>query len=235
MKKLIYLSLFIAFISVLSCARSAREPMEKEDPMPTKYENELFSVMVPYGWVCETSNWKGLDAMRNEVDIYDPNKSIVSFHFVKTFFPFKWKNMSEVKAFAKSARASSGEDVKLIDEIDSVEVGGYPACILLFENYTENDTIIQKQFVTYLQDSHIVVYFNEAFPVSFWEDAQEFGDAIISTIKLKKVKNPLDDKKVLEKALEVGMKRHEVDDKYLDRARELQEEWNRQKTDILGL
>ena len=44
----------------------------------------------------------------------------------------------------------SGDNVELIQEIDSVEVGGYPSCILYFANYVDTDTIIQKQFVTYL-------------------------------------------------------------------------------------
>lgn len=53
------------------------------------YENELFSIKLPKGWVCDSSGWKGLDSLQNVVEIFNPNGSVVWFHFVKTFMPFK--------------------------------------------------------------------------------------------------------------------------------------------------
>ena len=143
---------------------------------------------------------------------------------MKTFMPLEWKNIDEAKSMAKTARAISGDDVELIREIDSIEVGGYPSCILYFANYVDRDTLIQKQFVTYLQDSHIVMYFNEFFPIQAWDEAQEFGDAVISTIKLKKVINPLEDKEAMKKAIEKGMEEHVVDEKYMKRGEQIMEE-----------
>lgn len=127
--------------------------------------------------------------------------------------PFKWKNIDEAKEMAKAARALSGEDKELIHEIDSVEVGGYPTSILFFANYVDNDTIIQKQFVTYLQDSHIVIYFNENFYVKDWEEAQELGDLLIGTIQLKKVQNPLEKDGVIKKSMEKVLEDHPVQEK----------------------
>lgn len=184
---------------------------ESNDPLPVKYENELFSIKMPKGWVCDSSGWKGLDSLQNAVDIYDPNGNVVWFHFVKTFFPFEWKDINEAKEMAKAARAISGDNTELIHEVDSVEVGGYPASVLYFANYVNNDTIIQKQFVTYLQDSHIVMYFNENCYVQDLEDAEKLGDMIISTIKIKKVKNPLENDNVLKRSLEEGAKNHPVE------------------------
>lgn len=184
---------------------------ESNDPLPVKYENELFSIKMPKGWVCDSSGWKGLDSLQNAVDIYDPNGNVVWFHFVKTFFPFEWKDINEAKEMAKAARAISGDNAELIHEVDSVEVGGYPASVLYFANYVNNDTIIQKQFVTYLQDSHIVMYFNENCYVQDLEDAEKLGDMIISTIKVKKVKNPLENDNVLKRSLEEEAKNHPVE------------------------
>ena len=106
------------------------------------------------------------------------------------------------KELSKMGRALSDDDVELIQEIDSVEVGGYPACILYYANYVDNDTIIQKQFVTCMEDSHILIYFNENFHIQNWEVAQELGDSIIGTIELKKVVNPLDNDSIFKKVIE---------------------------------
>ena len=214
---------------MVSCSKPAASRPTKDDPFPVVYENELFSVNLPKGWVCDSSGWKGLDSFKNVVEIFNPNGSIVWFHFVKTFMPFKWKNIDEAKEMSKTARAISGDDTELIQEIDSVEVGGYPASILYFANYVDNDTIIQKQFVTYLQDSHIVVYFNENFYVQDWEKAQEIGDLIIGTIKLKKVENPLENDSVFKKSMEKGLKDHPVQEKYMKKANEIIEQFSSNK------
>lgn len=155
------------------------------------YENELFSIVFPVGWVCDSSGWKGLDSMQNEVDIYDPNGNVVWFHIVKAYFPIQWKNVEEAAEMPKTMRAFD-QKATLLQEVDSAKIDGYPTKVLLFANIVDNDTIIQKQFVTYLQESHIVVYFNENFYVQDWDEAQKFGDQIIGTIKLKKVRNPLE-------------------------------------------
>ena len=220
MRKFIFF--IVAVIGLSSCSRSVKKNSMPSGPVI--YENELFSVEIPEGWVCDSSEWYGLDAQKNVVKIYHPYKDFVRFHFVKTFMPFQWENIDEAKEMAKMARAISGDSVELIREIDSIEVGGYPSCILYFANYVDRDTIIQKQFVTYLHDSHIMMYFNELFPVHAWDEAQEFGDAVISTIKLKKVVNPLEDKDAMKKAIEEGMKNNVVNEKYMKRGEQLMEE-----------
>lgn len=217
----------VIIAGMVSCTKPTANTSTKDDPFPGRYENELFSINLPKGWVCDSSGWKGLDSLQNVVEIFNPNGSVVWFHFVKTFMPFKWKNIDEAKEMAKSARAISGDDTELIHEVDSVEVGGYPTSILYFANYVDNDTIIQKQFVAYLQDSHIVIYFNENFYVQNWEDAQELGDMIISTIKLKKVENPLENESVLKRSMEEGFENHPVDEKYLNNATRIIEQYSK--------
>lgn len=205
---------------MFSCNKPAGKPAVKNSPSTSTYENELFSVDYPKDWVCDYSGWNGLDSLKNEVDIYDPNDGIVWFHFVKTFLPMRFENIYEAKEMAKAARAFSGDNVELIYEEDSVEIGGYPASVLLFANFVDNDTIIQKQFVTYLPDSHIVVYFNENFYAQHMDEAQKIGDRIIATIKLKQVKNPLDNDSVLRKIVK-GLDPNSVQKKYMDRARQI--------------
>lgn len=217
----------VIIAGMVSCTKPTANTSTKDDPFPGRYENELFSINLPKGWVCDSSGWKGLDSLQNVVEIFNPNGSVVWFHFVKTFMPFKWKNIDEAKELAKSARAISGDDTELIHEVDSVEVGGYPTSILYFANYVDNDTIIQKQFVTYLQDSHIVIYFNENFYVQNWKDAQELGDMIISTIKLKIVENPLENESVLKRSMEEGFENHPVDEKYLNNATRIIEQYSK--------
>ena len=172
MRKIGIILLGMVIAGMISCSKPmAHSYARNDDDSLVTYENELFSVDIPNSWICDTSEWKGLDSLQNVVNIYIPNNNLVWFRFVKTFLNI-WKSMDEAKQMAITARAlaaQSGENVELIHEIDSVEVGGYPASILYFANYVDNDTIIQKQFVTYLQDSHIVVYFNESFYVQNWE------------------------------------------------------------------
>ncbi len=190
----------LAIVGVISCSNPAAR--KNDNPFPITYENDLFSIDLPQGWVCDASGWKGLDSLQNEVDIFDPNGNVVWFHFVKSFMPIKWKDIGEAKEMAKVVRLIGDDSVKLLHEVDSVEVGGYPASILCYANYVENDTIIQKQYVTYLQDSHMVVYFNENFYFRDWNEAQKVGDLIIETIKLKQVVNPLENDSALKKAAE---------------------------------
>ena len=218
MQTITKVTLFLISLWAVSCTRPTAKVSDSKDHSSFRYENELFSIEVPKGWVCNSSEWHGLDSLKNEIDIYDSKENVVWFHFVKVFMPIQWKNIEEATEMALTARALSGDSTELIHRIDSVEVGGYPASILYFANYVSNDTIIQKQFVTYLQDSHIVMYFNENFYVNDWEDAQEIGDLIINSIKLKKVKNPLDSQEVLRKSIDEGLKAHPVEQKYLDNA-----------------
>jgi len=218
MQTITKVTLFLISLWAVSCTRPTAKVSDSKDHSSFRYENELFSIEVPKGWVCNSSEWHGLDSLKNEIDIYNSKENVVWFHFVKVFMPIQWKNIEEATEMALTARALSGDSTELIHRIDSVEVGGYPASILYFANYVSNDTIIQKQFVTYLQDSHIVMYFNENFYVNDWEDAQEIGDLIINSIKLKKVKNPLDSQEVLRKSIDEGLKAHPVEQKYLDNA-----------------
>ncbi len=211
---------------MVSCSKPTSKSTEHNDPFPVIYENDLFSINMPKGWICDSSGWKGLDSLQNSIDIYDPNGNVVWFHFVKTFMPFKWKNIDEAKEMAKVARAISGDNAELIEEKDSIEVGGYPTSILYFANYVDNDTIIQKQFVTYLHDSHIVIYFNENFYVQDWEDAQEIGDKIIGTIKLKKVENPLENDSIFKNSMEKGLEAHPVEEKYMKNATKIVEQFS---------
>ncbi len=193
--RVIKLLLFgVIIVGMISCTKpTARNTnVISNDPVLKTYENDLFSVDLPKGWVCDSSGWNGLDSLQNSVEIFDPYGSVVWLRFVKSFISAQWKNMDEVKEWAKFGKTTSGDDAELIHEIDSIEVGGYPTSILYFANYVDNDTIIQKQFVTYLQDSHIVVYFNENFYIEDWDRAEKLGDLIIGTVKLKKVVNPLE-------------------------------------------
>jgi len=185
-----------------------------------KYENELFSIAMPSGWNVDDSGWLGLDSMRNEVELYS-NNAPVWFHIVKTFMPIQWKNVYEATEMAIAARAMSGANVELIDRVDSVMVGGYPSSILYFANAVDNDTIIQKQYVTYLEDSHIVIYFNENFNSRQMDEAQKYGDKIINSIKLKKVINPLEKDSVMKEAIQKAMDANKIQKEYIDKGKQV--------------
>ena len=227
MKKILSFLLIIVF--VLSCKENKQQVTAENDLFPVKYENDLFSISLPQGWECDDSGWHGLDALYNTVDIYDSNGNVVWFHMVKTLMPIQWKNVDEAKEMAKGARLTSGDPVELIREIDSVEVGGYPTCILYFANHVNSETIIQKQFVTYLQDSHIVIYINENFYMEDWNEAQVIGDAIISTIQLKQVTNPLENDSIFRKIVKEGLEKQPVEEKYRENAKRILEEYENSK------
>lgn len=181
-------------ILVFSCTSKKQQQIVDVDPFPVKYENELFSMSLPEGWVVDDSRWQGLDSMQNEVDFYNPNNDAVWFHFVKTYFPIQFKNISEATDFAKAARSISSDNAQLIDEVDSATISGYPASVLMFANFVDNDTIIQKQFVTYIQKTHTLLYLNENFLYKNWDKGQKLGDELMTNIVIKDVKNPIDEK-----------------------------------------
>ena len=209
-----------AVTMTVACTRPNRNNNTTEDPLPVKYENELFSIDLPSGWEIDDSGWLGLDSMQNEVEIHSSN-SPVWFHIVKTFMPIQWKNVYEATEMAIAARAMSGANVELIKRTDSVEVGGYPTSILYFANALDNDTIIQKQYVTYLEDSHIVIYFNENFNSRQMDEAQKYGDKIINSIKLKKVINPLEKDSVMKEAIQKAMDANKIQKEYIDKGKQV--------------
>lgn len=127
MKSIGLMLLGMAIVGVISCSNPAAR--KNDNQFPITYENDLFSIDLPQGWVCDASGWKGLDSLQNEVDIFDPNGNVVWFHFVKSFMPIKWKDIGEAKEMAKVVRLIGDDSVKLLHEVDSVEVGGYPARI----------------------------------------------------------------------------------------------------------
>ena len=83
---------YLLVVLVFSCTGKKKQQITDVDPFPVKYENELFAISLPEGWIVDDSGWQGLDSMNNEVDFYNPHNDAVFFHFVKTFFPFQWKN-----------------------------------------------------------------------------------------------------------------------------------------------
>jgi hypothetical protein len=193
MKKIVLLSL-MTIVLLVACNNGKVSSVEgvEEDSLPVKYENDLFSMSLPKGWVVDDSGWKGLDSMQNEMDFYNPQDDVVWFHFVKTYFPIQWKDIKEATEFAKTARLLSTDSVTLIDEMDSATIYGYPASVLMFANFVNNDTIIQKQFVTYIEKSHIVMYLNENFLYRNWDRGQMMGDWLLRNVVIKEVENPLD-------------------------------------------
>lgn len=188
------------------------------------YENELFSIEVPKGWTCDASQWEGLASYKNEVELYNPVDASLSVLIVKTFFPFHWQNVEEAKEMAKYSMQLSGSEAVLIHEQDGVDVGGYPASMLVYKRQTDGRIYIQKQYVTYLQDSHIVVYFNEFFGLDNWKAAQHLGDSIVGTVRLKRVVNPLEDDSIAKRALQEGIERHPIERKYLENAMKAMEQ-----------
>ena len=182
MKKIIPI---LVVILAFSCTSKKQQQIIDVDPFPIKYENEVFAMLLPEGWVVDDSGWQGLDSMQNEVDFYNPNNDAVWFHFVKTYFPIQWKNIGEATEFAKAARAMSTDNAQLIDEVDSVTISGYPSSVLMFANFVGNDTIIQKQFVTYIQENHTLLYFNENFFFRNWDEGQHIGDKLMQTLFIK--------------------------------------------------
>ncbi len=222
------LLLLVATGIVVSCKKTVNNGNAEKAPRPVIYENDLFSIKLPSGWDYDDRNWGGLDSILNEVDFYGPEGCPVWLHCVKAFFPFQWKNIGEATEMAKTAESLRGEDVILLTEIDSLEIGGYPTTILLYAHFEENDTIIQKLHVTYLHDSHIVVYVNENFYYNNADVAQDIGDPIVETILFKKVKNPFDNKEVLDKAME-DLTERTKDSEQVKKVKELIEETKKEQ------
>lgn len=219
---LVFVFVIMAFC-LSSCTRPIRNKDSKnieENPLPVKYENELFSINMPNGWEYNDSCWNGLDAMRNEVDLYSKN-SPIWIHVVKSFLPIQWKNINEATDAALTFRMNSGGNIELIFRRDSVEVGGYPASILVFANYVDNDTIIQKQFVTYIPESHIVTYFNVNSLPEYLDEVESVGNKIISSVKLKNVKNPLVDKEKVKEVTKSSIEDGTISDEVIDKGNKI--------------
>ena len=194
MKKTLPFLLIIVSLILLCWGNKKQLPTD----FPVKYENELFSISIPQGWEYDDSEWHGLESFVNRVDFYS-KESKVWFRCRKSFFPIKWKDVYEVKEQDKSMGVEMFRctDEKLVKEIDDVEVGGYPACILYYSCSVGFDDFIIKRYIIYQQDSHIVLCLNEEFFVENWDEAEELGDLIVNTIQLKKVTNPLENDSIL--------------------------------------
>lgn len=205
----------------MSCVDAKPETAKAPATNIVTYENELFSIVIPNGWMVDDAEWRGLDSLKNEVWIYNPYDQTVSLRIVKTFMPVRWKNIEEATEMARCVRGLSGGNVTLLEQSDIFELGGYPACVLLFADIVGNDTIIQKQIVSYLDDSHIVMYFNELFSPHNWDEAQRIGDDILGTVMLKKVENPLDDESKLNAAAQFAIDNNQISDETKRRGEEI--------------
>ncbi len=168
----------------------------EENPLPSKYENESFSLCYPQNWIYNDTGWGGRDSMQNEVDFYPapfPGQKWKDMevpcwiHCVKAFLNIQWKTAKEAADVSKTFHALGNEPgfLGIYDEKDSLTVGGFPAYLIVYMIEQDNDTIVQKQFVTLLPSTHKVFYFNSNFSVKHWDDGQKLGDDIISTIKFK--------------------------------------------------
>ena len=192
MKKLLISIVSLLLLAACNNGKVSSVEDVEVDSFPVKYDNELFSMSLPKGWVVDDSGWKGLDSIQNEVYFYNPQDNVVWFHFVKSYFHIQWKDIKEATEFAKTARMLGTDSVTMIHEVDSVTICGYPASVLMYAIFENNDTIIQKQLVTYIQKSHTVMYLNEGFSYRNWERGQRMGDRLMRNVVIKEVENPLD-------------------------------------------
>ena len=191
MKKTVF---FIIVVFTLSCSNKIKHP-QNTDSFFVEYTNELFSIYLPEGWIIDDSKWLGLDSIQNEVDLYNPNDDVVWFHIVKAFFPMRFRNINDAAEFAKTARSMSCDSVLLLDEIDSISIDGVSTKLLVFENFVGKDTVIQKQFVTYIEESHILLYINANCLYANWKMEQEIENKLINNLVIKRhVQNPLEKK-----------------------------------------
>ena len=65
------------------------------------------------------------------------------------------------------------------------------------------------------------MYFNENYNSRDKEKAQEIGNKIIATIKLKKVKNPPDNDSIMRQAVKSAMDNKEISDETIKKGNEI--------------
>ena len=230
-KALLFTTVLINLCLILGC-NNQRNSSSKNAPSDITYENELFSITIPHGWMYNDSAWGGLYSMQNDVKLYDPNSDLVWLRCVKTFLPFWDDDIEQAKEMALLGlhmRQLNGEDVELYAEEDSLIVGGRLASILYIGCYNEDksDTIIQKQIITYTRENHVLYYFNEIFNIKDFYEAQDVGDAIIGTLKLKVTSNPLDNDSIFLKAIDDAVEKGLIDEGYTKSAMKFLEESRR--------
>ena len=190
--------LVLITLAIIGCTSKGGQTTKatEENPLPSKYENEFFSLCYPKNWIYNDTGWGGRDSTQNEVDFYPapfPGQKWEDMdvpcwiHCVKSFFDIQWKTAKEAAEMSKTFHALGNEPglLGISYEQDSIIVGGFPAYLIVYMIEQDNDTIVQKQFVTLLPNTHKVFYFNSNFSVKHWDDGQQLGDDIISTIKFK--------------------------------------------------
>lgn len=225
-------TLLMGIAVIAGCGKNASNSVGTKEPAPVRYENELFSISIPDGWVYSDSAWGGLYSMQNEVQLYDPNSDLVWLRCVKTFLPFKDDDIEQAKKMALLGfhlRQLRGDMIEILGEEDSLIVGGRPASILYIGCYNEDksDTVIQKQIITYTKENHVLYYFNEFFNIKDFYEAQDVGDAIIGTLKLKETSNPLDNDSIFLKVLDDAIENGLIDEEYTKVAKKALEESRR--------
>lgn len=60
MKTIVKMLILMMIVGFASCSKTKAKKTEQDNPFPVKYENDLFSVNMPKGWVCDSSCWGGI-------------------------------------------------------------------------------------------------------------------------------------------------------------------------------
>ena len=104
---------FLLCVTLFACTSSRKEQTTETivaDPLPSKYENEYFSLYYPKDWTYNDTKWGGMDSTQNEVDIYPvplPGQRWEDMdvpcwiHCVKAFLNIQWKQQRRLLTFQK--------------------------------------------------------------------------------------------------------------------------------------
>lgn len=230
MKRSVHItSVLVVLVGVFLWGAPIEGRVTAEDLNLKVYKNELVTVYYPDDWACDSSKWGGLDAYHNSLDIYKPLGGFMWIHIDKVFYPYQFEDVDEAARMVKEIRAMNGDSL-VYEAEDIYELGGYPTKISYYIDVVDADTIAQKQFTTYMKDSHIVLNITLYSYLQYFDIAEYAGDQLIGNIELRKVDNPLEDESLCRKVMDKAVKDSLISEKDVERMRLVGKKWSGKKS-----
>lgn len=200
------LLILIALFALTCCNGKAsnNKTTARKEAVNRTYSNNCFSINLPNGWEYDDSEWSGIDTVANTVVFYNNNDTANWIKIVRSALSLPMINTSEEAAQLTIALKEVPENyehngsklniphdknyIGVMDERDSVEIGGYPSYLVVFKYKLDNDTLVNMQFITLLPKEHRIYYINNNILKSAMRNGTTdalAGASIISTMRFK--------------------------------------------------
>lgn len=200
------LLILIALFALTCCNGKAsnNKTTARKEAVNSTYSNKSFSINLPNGWEYDDAEWSGIDTVANKVVFYNNNDTVNWIEIVRSALTLPMINTSKEAAQLTMALKEVPGDyehngvrldiphddnyIGVMYEKDSVEVGGYPSYLVVYQYKYDNDTLVNMQFITIIPKEHRIYYINNNLLKSAMKNGTTdamAGANFIGTIRFK--------------------------------------------------